>query len=79
MGKHSIEGVKRIVQYCTGLFFVKAQAEVKAGNEEVRGKILDAMNEFDIGHSILHQAGITAKDLGVKPKTGRPREPKRNV
>jgi hypothetical protein len=79
MGKHSIEGVKNIIQHCTGLFFVKAQAEARDGNEEVRGKILDAMKEFDIGHSILHQAGITAKDLGVNPKTGRPRGPKRNV
>lgn len=79
MGKHSIEGVKRLIQFYTGLFFVKVQAEVKDGNTQVIEQVIAAMKEFGIGSSVMHHAGITSKDLKISPKVGRPRVTKRNV
>ena len=77
MGKYSISQVKSILQSSIGLFFEKIKAEVDTGNEDMKLKVLDTMDKNNIGHSIMHQAGITAKMLGVKPKGSR--VTKRNI
>lgn len=67
MGKHSVSQVKKIIRDSLGILFERVQNEVLV-NEDIGLQVLDAMKENNIGHSIMHQAGITSKMLGVKPK-----------
>jgi hypothetical protein len=78
MKKHSISQVKTIIKNSLKMMFERVQNEVIL-NEDIRLQVLDTMKENDIGYSIMHQAGITAKMLGVEPKEGRPNGPKRDV
>ena len=78
MKKYSVSQVKAIIRNSLNMMFERVQNEVIV-NEDIRLQVLDAMKENDIGYSIMHQAGITAEMLGVKPKTGRPNVTKRDV